>query len=153
MKEIKYLTLHNFILLCLWELLCFHFTVLRFRFQNRNKLLFPFRFRLFNKLRSGSGSASQKVTVPTVPVPQHWCPVAICKLLEVLSFQYVNQFLPYLFVTGSSVKMVCFFSVADPHSFYAGPFTKKNVGSATLFLFFLFFWLVSFTSHVLLFVS
>jgi hypothetical protein len=22
---------------------------------------------------SGSGSASQKVTVPTVPVPQHWC--------------------------------------------------------------------------------
>ncbi len=24
---------------------------------------------------SGSGSASQKVTVPTVPVPQRWCKV------------------------------------------------------------------------------
>ncbi len=74
---------------------------------------------------SGSGSASQKVTVPTVPVlvPQHWCPVVICKLLEVLSFQYGIPFLPYLFVTGSSVEMVCFFSVTDPHSFYAGPET------------------------------
>jgi hypothetical protein len=42
---------------------------------------------------SGSGSASQKVTVPTVPVPQRWCKAAsfFASTLREQLFKFKNE--------------------------------------------------------------
>jgi hypothetical protein len=51
----------------------------------------------------GSGSTSQKVTVPTVPVPQHWASMTFRNTVRICGSGFVIYLL--IFVSYDSVKI------------------------------------------------